>query len=571
MTFISSLEHLPKKIYHIGFISIISAFLTTGAVYGVALMFQVFTVLLGFAEKSQISPLLQPLSESVVLFFSFFVGAVLLQGIGQYLQTYINIAFAETFNYEIRKAFLDALFQPNSSWNHDLGTTSNIMAEVIPKSAGYVTSVARFVTLLVQVIILGVLCIISLPMEFFISLAMFSTMTPLILYLNRKSRSYGASILSESEALNIHLMRSLKNFILLKILGIEQKEKEQTIRRARTYYEHFMKNAAYYSVANSVPITFITVVVVFLFYYFSMQGVPTPSLLTLFYLLYRFAGTLSQTVAITNGLSMYRPNFNAIVEILHEAKEAKVPVISKDTESGAIEKIINHSLETKDLSFSYSTNSQDDFVFQKINIVLPENQLLVIKGASGSGKTSLLMNLIGVFTHSSGKISWGKTDIRMLDIEDFRQKIGYMGPEPFIIAGTVKENLTYGLKVIPSSDDELWEACRIADAEDFLKKTEDGLSTKLSDLGEGLSMGQKQRLGLARALLRNPEILILDEVTANLDRKTEKAITRNIAKLKKGMTILVSTHSVAFDGIADQILELGEEPTYSIKTQTVPD
>ena len=144
MTLISSLEHLPKKIYRIGFISIISAFLTTGAVYGVALMFQVFTVLLGFAEKSQISPLLQPLSESVVLFFSFFIGAVLLQGIGQYLQTYINIAFAETFNYEIRKVFLDALFRANSSWEHDLGTTSNIMAEVIPKSANYVTTVARF-------------------------------------------------------------------------------------------------------------------------------------------------------------------------------------------------------------------------------------------------------------------------------------------------------------------------------------------------------------------------------------------------------------------------------------------
>ena len=570
MTFISSLEHLPKKIYRIGFISIISAFLTTGAVYGVALMFQVFTVLLGFAEKSQISPLLQPLSESVVLFFSFFVGAVLLQGIGQYLQTYINIAFAETFNYEIRKVFLDALFQPNSSWNHDLGTTSNIMAEVIPKSAGYVTSVARFVTLLVQVIILGVFCIISLPMEFFISLFIFSTMAPLILYLNRKSRSYGASILSESEALNIHLMRSLKNFLLLKILGIEQKEKEQTIRRASAYYEHFMKNAAYYSVANSVPITFITVVVVFLFYYFSMQGVPTPSLLTLFYLLYRFAGTLSQTVAITNGLSMYRPNFDAIVKILHEAKEAKVLVISKATESDAIEKIINYSLETKNLSLSYSKNFQNDFVYRKLKIALPEHQMLVIKGASGSGKTSLLMNLIGVLRHTSGQIYWGGTDLNCLDIAAFREKIGYMGPEPFIIAGTVKENLTYGLKEIPSSDDELWEACRIADAEDFLKKMEDGLSTKLSDLGEGLSMGQKQRLGLARALLRNPEILILDEVTANLDRKTEEAITRNIAKLKKGMTILVSTHSVAFDGIADQILELGEEPTYSIKTQTVP-
>jgi ABC-type bacteriocin/lantibiotic exporter with double-glycine peptidase domain len=557
---------LPKKIYRIGMISIVSAFLTSGAVYGVALMFQVFTVLLGFAETSQINPLLKPLSESVFLFFSFFAGAVLLQGAGQFLQTYINIAFAETFNYEIRKVFLDTLFRPNSSWNHDLGTTSNIMAEVIPKSASYVTSVARFVTLLVQVIILGVFCIISLPLEFFISIAIFSTIAPLILYLNLKSRAYGASILSESEALNTQLMRSVKNYLFLKIIGIEQKEKEHTVKSARTYYEHYMKSAVYYSVANSVPITFITMVVVFLFYYFSMQSVATPGLLTMFYLLYRFAGGLSQMVSITNGLSMYRPNFDAIVKILHESKEAKKLVITRVNDSLAIERAEKYNLETNDLSFHYSTGTNENFIYKNLKIVLPEHQMLVIKGASGSGKTTLLMNLIGVLAQSSGQIFWGETDMGRLDMELFREKIGYMGPEPFIIAGTVRENLAYGLKSTPSNED-LWEACRIADAKEFLKAMTDGLNTQLSDLGEGLSMGQKQRLGLARALLRKPEILILDEVTANLDRKTEDAIIKNIAKLKEKMTILVSTHSVAFDSITDQILELGEEPTYSIMSQ----
>ena len=234
-----------------------------------------------------------------------------------------------------------------------------------------------------------------------------------------------------------------------------------------------------------------------------------------------------------------------------------------------LKKINIFSLETKNLSHSYSKNSQNDFVYSKLNIASSEQQMLVIKGASGSGKTTLLMNLVGALRHTSGKIYWGGNDLYCLNMEKFREKIGYMGPEPFIISGTVKENITYGLKEIPEVE-SIWEACRIADAEGFLKNMKDGLSTKLSDHGEGLSMGQKQRLGLARALLRNPEILILDEVTANLDRKTEKAITRNIAKLKNGMTILVSTHGVAFDGIADQILELGDEPTYLIKSQTVP-
>ena len=528
-------------------------------------MFQVFTVLLGFAEQDQIYPLLQPLSENVVLFFSLFMVAVILQGIGQFIQSYINIAFAETFNYEIRKVFLDILFQPNASWNHDLGTTSNIIAEVIPKSASYVTGVARFITLLVQVIILGVFCLISLPKEFLISIAIFCTMAPLILYLNRKSRSYGVSILSESGALNTQLMRSVKNFLFLKILGIEQQEKEQTVQRAKTYYEHFMNSAIYYSMANTVPITFVTLIVVFLFYYFSMQGATTPSLLTLFYLLYRFAGTLSQTVAITNGLSMNRPNFDAILNVLQDAKKEKVS-FDTTSESSTSVRIDNYSLKTEELSFSYIMKSPDNFVFRNLNIELQEHQLLVIKGASGSGKTTLLMNLIGVLKNSSGNILWGGINIKNIDIESFRSKIGYMGPEPFIIAGTVRENLSYGLKEHPDTE-SIWKACNIADAEVFLKTMKKGLNTPLTESGEGLSMGQKQRLGLARALLRRPEILILDEVTANLDRKTEEAIIQNIEKLKTKMTILVSTHSTAFDSIADQILELGESPAYSIRTE----
>ena len=96
-----------------------------------------------------------------------------------------------------------------------------------------------------------------------------------------------------------------------------------------------------------------------------------------------------------------------------------------------------------------------------------------------------------------------------------------MGPEPFIISGTVRDNLCYGLHEQPSTN-EVWNACKDAEADGFLKQLDKGLNAPLSELGEGLSMGQKQRLGMASALLRKPQILILDEVTANLDKKTEQ-------------------------------------------------
>ena len=559
MKLINKLKLIPSPIYSKAIYSFIAALMTAIGVYGVAIMLQVFTVLLGFSDVDQINSYLRPLTENITIFFIIFTIVVVVQGVGQFFQTYINIAFLEVFNYEIRKKFLNALFNSKSSWNYDLGTTSNIMSEIIPNSAGYITSLARFVTLLVQAIMLGVFCLISMPLEFLISILTLSILIPVILYLNRKSKMYGTNIIARSETLNLQLMRSVKNFLYLKILGVEKIERDSVIKSAYDYYVQYMKNNFYYALANSIPTSFATIVVVFLFYYFSKQGSSAPELLTLFYLLYRFASTLSNVVAITNGISMYAPSFDNILIVLKDALKIEINtnslVVSEKTN------IENLSLKAEDLSFSYSMDDLEYPVFKNININLPNHKMLVIKGASGSGKTTLQMVLIGMLSITSGKVSWGGVDLNDIDNEYFRNKIGYMGPEPFIISGTIRENLMYGLHQ-KKSIEEVWDACMKAEMNTFLKKNKRGLDLSLNEIGEGLSMGQKQRLGMARALLRDPQILILDEVTANLDPKTEASLVENIEKMKSNMTILVSTHSNAFDDIADQILELGDNQTY---------
>ena len=552
-----SLRIIPPRIYLLGGLSILAAFVTAAAVYGVAMLLQVFAVLLEFSSREQISFWLLPLVDNVYWFFGAFFVAILFQGIGLFLGSFINIAFAETFNYEMRRRFLDALFQPGAIWDHDLGTTSNIMAEVIPKSASYVTSVARFLTLFMQLLILGVLCLVSLPEEFLYSLLAFSLIAPLIIFLNRRSRQFGSRILSRSEQLNLQLMRSVKNFLYLKVLGLEKQEKELTVKAAHAYYEQYLKSTLYYALANAVPVTYATIIVVFLFYQFSAQGTSTPSLLTLFYLLYRFAGTLSSTVSITNGLSIDKPNFERLLKIL---KETSIDAIKENSlVQHAVQKKAPscYALKTEGLSFNYNDRQETHHsVFHNLNIELPERQMLVIKGPSGSGKTTLLMVLIGVLSHSSGRVDWGGVNMAELDTSAFRSNIGYMGPEPYIISGTVRDNLLYGSRE-KLTDEELWQACREANAEQFLNAMKNGLDSRLNEQGEGLSMGQKQRLGLARALLGKPRLLVLDEVTANLDSEAEKVIISNIYAMKTGMTILVSTHSNAFDEIANQILDLG--------------
>lgn len=556
---IGILKAIPKKTYTIATMAIASSFVIVIAEYAFALLLQVYICLLGFIPKEQIAVFLQPLVMHKIALFAILLTSIILQGACIFVQTYINIAFSETFIFETRKRLLFNLFRPDSRWHYDLGTTSNIMAEIIPKGANFITSFTRFLVLLIQTIGLGVLCLFSLPKEFMISILVFALLAPFIYFLNKYSRKYGSRILERSQKLNEQLMKSVKNLIFVKILGMEQKERDKTIGLAGDYYHNFLKSNKFYSLAHSVPNTFGIISAVLLFYFFNASGRSNAALLTMFYLLYRFVQVLSSTVAITNGLSMYYPNFKSTMEIMKQ-EQTKKGEAEKNTEAGGSYGLIlpeQISLDVNDLSFTYKAGQLDKKVFSGINFKLPFGLILVVKGHSGSGKSTLLMNLIGILSPTSGLVRWGGINLQGMRLDAFKRNIGYMGPEPYIINGTAVDNLSYGLHEKPDMT-EITEACKIAEVYEFLKNMPDGFNTKLSEHGEGLSMGQKQRLGLARALLRKPKILVLDEITANLDHDTEAAVIDNIAKLRSKITLLVATHSRAFDRVGDVFVKLGK-------------
>lgn len=564
---INKLKLIPRKIYFIAIFAVISSFVTVVAEYGFSLMLQVYANLLGFLDLETVTPFLRGLVENVYLAFGLLIAAIFLRGVSLFIQSYVNIAFSETFIYETRKSLLDDLFKPDSRWHYDLGTTSNIMAEIIPKGSHYVTALARFIVLMIQVVGIGVFCLISLPREFLISLLVFALLAPVIVFLNKKSRGYGYKMLERSRGMNIQLMKSIKNFIFIKILGMEKIERDKTVDLAHDYYSHFMRNTRYYALANAFPITFGTAIVIVLFYIFNIGGASKASLLTMFYLLLRFIQNLSQAVAVTNGINMYHANFQSVIEILQRNRECGIEedrqISASSKKSSLIDSPDKLSLYVSDLSFAYNVAHNERVVFNKVSFDLKYGELFVVKGPSGSGKSTLLMNLIGVLEPSNGKVKWSGVDLADIDNSDFKRKVGYMGPEPYIINGTVHENLCYGLHDQPTKE-QLIEACKLSEAYDFLVAMPKGFETVLTEQGEGLSMGQKQRIGLARALLRKPKILVLDEITANLDRNTEAAVIDNIKQLSSKMMIFIATHSSAFDEIADVVLEFGNDSTWAI-------
>jgi len=554
---ISNIKLLPSKIYLIGSISIIAGFVNSLTIFGLAMLLQVFLFIVGFIELQNINHNLHFLTNNIPLFLVIFFFVIILQGVSLFFQSFINIIFSEKFNLEIKKKILNLIFNPESLYDFDIGTTSNIFSQIIPKSASYLNALLRFITLLIQIVIIALICLYLMPNLFVISLFFLSFTIPIFLYLNKKSKKYGTLIMQSNKKMSLQLMRSIKNYIFLSILGISKKEKNKAKIFANDYYSNFMRSNLYYSLSSSLPQTIGTVIMIILFYRFSGANSNSADVLSFFYLFYRLIGMLSQNVTILNNINLESPNFDNLMHILKKHSDLRKFADFENDDSAIIQIDFNKiPLKVSNLKFRYS--SKTNYILKNISFNLNRSSILVVKGPSGSGKTTLLMSLIGILKNYTGQIIWFENNLKDYNHQNFRSVIGYVGPETYIIPGSIHENLCYGLSTIPSKD-EIINACKMSESYKYIMQLEHGFDSKLSEQGEGLSMGQKQRLGLARAFLRNPKILIFDEFTANLDKENEDIIVENISQIRRDMTIIISTHSNSFDALGDKIINLNDQ------------
>ena len=148
-----------------------------------------------------------------------------------------------------------------------------------------------------------------------------------------------------------------------------------------------------------------------------------------------------------------------------------------------------------------------------------------------------------MYDSTSGEIRFDRTEIKDLDIESLRNKIGLVSQDIFLFEGTVFENIAYGN--LDATDEEVWEAARLSESDKFISLLPNRENTIVGERGQKLSGGQRQRISIARAILKNPEILILDEATSAVDNETEAAIQRSLNALKKGRTVIAIAHRLS--------------------------
>ena len=216
-----------------------------------------------------------------------------------------------------------------------------------------------------------------------------------------------------------------------------------------------------------------------------------------------------------------------------------------------------------DVHFAYEEGKP---VLEDINLTVPHGSAVAIVGPTGAGKTTMINLLNRFYDVNRGSITISGTDIRNMEINTLRAALGVVLQEPFFFATTIRENLLYGNQ--EATEDEMFEAARMANASHFISRLPKGYDTILTERGLNISQGERQLLGITRAILRNPRILILDEATSNIDSLIEAQIQKALLTLMKGRTCLTIAHRLSTIKNADRIIVIHdhriiEEGTYS--------
>ena len=224
----------------------------------------------------------------------------------------------------------------------------------------------------------------------------------------------------------------------------------------------------------------------------------------------------------------------------------------QDVDNAFKVKDLNSSLSFNDVSFTYG--NKDEKVLNNINFKINKGEIFALVGPSGAGKSTLVDLIPRFYDTLSGSIKIDGKNIKELELKSLRSLMGIVTQETFLFDDTVKANISYGVENI--SDDEIKDASKAANAHEFIKKLPDGYNTIIGERGVSLSGGQKQRIAIARAIVKNPPILILDEATSSLDSESEKHVQSAIENLMSERTVFVIAHRLSTVHNANKILVL---------------
>jgi ATP-binding cassette subfamily B protein len=368
-------------------------------------------------------------------------------------------------------------------------------------------------------------------------------------YLGKKIKIVSRTIVTQTNALAGSTTESLRNIELVKSLGLTyQEEKRLNLNTLKILQLELQKIRFVRSLSfiQGTTVHFMRTCVVFSLYYFLFGGkILVGDLLTMVFFTFFIFGPLQELGSFIITLNETKVSMENFKELLSAPKEYR-PKDAKHV--GTIE-----ALQFSNVSFKHKTAKHP--AVENITFEIKQGETVAFVGPSGAGKTTLVKLLVGLYPPMKGHVKYNTIDSSEINLLDLRKQLGFVTQDAQLFSGTIRENLLF---VKPSAtDEELLEVLHKASCDNLLARAEDGLNSTIGEGGIKVSGGEKQRLSIARAILRNPNLLIFDEATSALDSITEEEINATIRNIsdKNRITVLIA-HRLSTVMHADKIFVL---------------
>jgi ATP-binding cassette subfamily C protein len=475
------------------------------------------------------------------------IGALVLKAVISFAALSYAGVTASRVSVLLRQRLLSAVF--GASWSFYSGQHAGGFANAVSNDATRASEAysvaAQFVALVVQAVIYSAIAIFMDWRLALLGFVMGGAMAVMLNFLIRRSKRAGYKQTDRTRALTVSVVDLLANIKPLKTMhryGPLQASLQDTMR-------HLQKSLNTREIARQGlsqggdAIMAVSVgAVVYLAYAFLQ--VPLAQLLVGGVIFLKVVQNIARLQRMLQQSVQIESAHSRLMEMILAAES------NREVRSGTVEPETKGDCRFVDVSFSHG----DTPVLRNVSLAIPASGITVLKGPSGAGKTTIVDLFIGLHEPTSGQILMGGTSLASVDILKLRRRIGYVPQELNLLHSTIRENITLGDATI--TDNRVTHALELAGAGAFLSGLAHGLDTDVGETGSKLSGGQRQRISLARALVTEPDILILDEVTSALDPATEAEIVSNIAELSRRYTIIIITHREAWARIADRLYEV---------------
>jgi len=482
------------------------------------------------------------------------IGASALRGISAYGNSYLSELVSQKTAYDIRNALYDRLQRLSFAY-HDKTQTGQLMSRATADVEAIRRFFGRGLLGLIQMIVLfagtaTILVSMSWKLALF-SLAFLPPIAVRIVIVSRRLRPIWLKIQQLLGVLGTALEENLTGVRVVKAFSRQKEESQKFASQAKQLYDEEINAARQMAFNNPLMVFLISLPTALILWYGGRQviaGSLTMGGLTQFILYLGMMAMPIRRLGFT--INLFSRTASAGQRIL-EILDTESPVQEK---SNAIELIgVKGEVSFENVSFRYNSVAP---VLNNISFSVQPGQLVALLGGSGSGKSTIASLIPRFYDVSSGRITIDGVDIRDVTLASLRKNVGIVQQDIFLFSATIRDNIAYG--AVDANVEQIVAVAKTAQLHDFVQSLPEGYDTWVGERGITLSGGEKQRLSIARTLLMNPGILILDDSTSSVDAETEYSIRQALDRLIKGRTTFIITHRLSIIQNADLILLLKE-------------